>query len=121
MVKLMTWIIASKAKLHKLISEYMSLPQLKYTNFTESPCRTCYYLEWSTEGGNDYRAYYTIKKAAPVLIIQIKKKRSTSYRRLIEHKLNFKNLSTKGLTKNIQRESTMKAILLNQQLYAMNI
>jgi len=116
----MTWIIASKAKLYRLIAEYMSLPQMKYTNFIESPCRTYYNLEWSTEGGNRYRACYMIKDAFPMLMIQIKKKQSASYKKLIEHRLSFKNLKNKGMTRNILRESTMKTILLNQQLCSTN-
>jgi len=116
----MIWIKANKARLYKLVAEYVSMPMMKLTNFIETPSGICYYLGWSMPNGVRYRACYTVMNGAPVLVIQVKNGCKASFKEVAVHKLDIDNLINIGLTKVIQRESLKKTILLNQQLFSID-
>jgi len=111
----MTWIKSNKTKLYRLIAEYMYLPKMKDTNFTEMNNRSSYCLEWYTRNGTHYRACYMFANNSPRLLIQYKEKLSESFVNHMIRTLEINDLVNRGMIKGIRSEHQIRHKLLLQQ------
>ncbi|MCL2427184.1 MAG: hypothetical protein FWD05_12725 [Oscillospiraceae bacterium] len=111
----MIWIKANKTKLYRLISKYIILPKMKYTNFYESDDRNGYNLEWCAGCGTQYRACYLFINNLPRLVIQCKEKQSKAFVNHTICTLSIEELVEREMIKGVRCKSQIRKKLLLQQ------